>query len=150
MLRRNLDFQQGGLNFWQGSLDFWQGDLDLWQGALDLQQSGLDLWQFGKILKVALSASLKPTAAQDLEPGSMQCLRRTSQKKKVARHFNAKSLDACILQFRPTRFFQFAFQSCICNCCPCPWQERWGLFSSHNTDTFLQRETQSSVDIEYT
>ena len=77
-----LDFWQGGLDFLEGCLNFWQGSLDFWQGALDLQQSGLDLWQFGKILKVALSASLKPTAAQDLEPGSMQCLRRTSQKKK--------------------------------------------------------------------
>ena len=45
------------------------------------RQGGLDLWQFGKIINVALSAALKPTAARDLEPRSMQCLRRTFPKK---------------------------------------------------------------------
>ena len=46
--------------------------------------------QVGKIIKVALSAALEATAARDLEPRSMQCLRRTSSKNKikVARHFN--------------------------------------------------------------
>ena len=70
-----LDFGQGGLNFWQGGLDFRQG--------------GLDFWQVGKIIKVALSTALEQTAAQDLEPRSMLCLRRKFPTKKFisARHF---------------------------------------------------------------
>ena len=49
-----------------------------------------NLWQVGKIIKVALSAALKQTAARDLEPRSMLYLRRTFPRKKikVARHFN--------------------------------------------------------------
>ena len=49
-----------------------------------------DLLTIGKIIKVALSAALKQTAARDLEPRSMLYLRRTfpRKKNKVARHFN--------------------------------------------------------------
>ena len=48
----------------------------MWQG-------GLDVWQVGKIIKVALSARQEPTAARDLEPRLMLCLRRTFPKKKI-------------------------------------------------------------------
>ena len=51
-----------------------------------MQQCGLDFWQDDKLIKVALSAALKPTASRDLEPRSMLYLRRTfppPPKKKV-------------------------------------------------------------------
>ena len=56
------------------------------QVGLDMQQGGLNLWQVGKIIKVALSAALEPTAARDLEPRSMLCLKKwpdTSTERKV-------------------------------------------------------------------
>ena len=55
-----------------------------------MQQCGLDFWQDDKLIKVALSAALKPTAVRDLELRSMLCLRRTFPKKiKVARPFKS-------------------------------------------------------------
>ena len=51
-----------------------------------------------KMIKVALSAALKPTAVRDLELRSMLCLRRTFPKKiKVARPFKSFGI---ILIFR--------------------------------------------------
>ena len=41
------------------------------------------MWQGGKIIKVALSMVLELTAARDLEPRSILCLRRTYTKKKI-------------------------------------------------------------------
>ena len=51
----------------------------------------------GKIIKVVLSAALKPTATRDLEPRSMLCLRRTFPK--VARPFKERRSEWSIAFF---------------------------------------------------
>ena len=73
------------LNYWVIKAEpsqFWTFNATKWTNIFrPSPQGGLDLWQVGKIIKVALSAALEPTAARVHKPRLILCLRRTFPKK---------------------------------------------------------------------